>query len=77
MRATGATEEDWTITSVSSDKVLQDAREPSADLRTRMMTLFALVFKEGYGGDYNSKIVDYQKLGLPAEDLDALMKRHT
>ncbi|KAI0436747.1 hypothetical protein F4803DRAFT_571989 [Xylaria telfairii] len=73
MRATGTTEEDWTITSVSSDKVLQDAKEPSADVTARMMALFALVFKEGYGGDYSSKVVDYQKLELPAEDLDALM----
>ncbi|KAJ2991475.1 hypothetical protein NUW58_g2502 [Xylaria curta] len=75
MRATGTTEKDWTITSVSSDQVLQAAKEPSADLTARMMTLFALVFKEGYGGDYNSKVVDYEKLGLPAEDLDALMGR--
>ncbi|KAI0858345.1 hypothetical protein F4860DRAFT_315541 [Xylaria cubensis] len=75
MRATGTTEKDWTITSISSDKVLQDAREPTADMTTRMMTLFALVFKEGYGGDYNSKVVDYKRLGLEAENLDALMKR--
>ncbi|KAI0405035.1 NAD(P)-binding protein [Xylaria palmicola] len=74
MRATGTTEKDWTITSVSSDKVIQAAKEPSADLMTRMMTLFALVFKDGYGGDYNSKIVDDEKLELKAEDLDTLMK---
>ncbi|KAI1128299.1 NAD(P)-binding protein [Nemania abortiva] len=74
MRATGTTEKDWSITSVSSDQVLQAAREPSADITTRMMTLFALVFKEGYGGDYNSKVVDYGKLGLAPEDLDTLMK---
>ncbi|KAI0489489.1 hypothetical protein F4859DRAFT_461074 [Xylaria cf. heliscus] len=75
MRATGTTEEDWAITGVSTDRVLQDAREPSADVTTRMMALFALIFKEGYGGDYNSKVVDYEKLGLAAEDLDTVMKR--
>ncbi|KAI0875185.1 hypothetical protein GGS24DRAFT_456234 [Hypoxylon argillaceum] len=74
MRATGTTEKDWTITSISSDQVLQAAKEPSADSMTRMMSLFALVFKEGYGGDYNSKVVDYEKLGLAPEDLDTLMK---
>jgi hypothetical protein len=74
MRATGTTEKDWTITSVSSDQVLQAAKEPSADTMTRLMTIFATVFKEGYGGDYNSKVVDYEKLGLEPEDLDTLMK---
>ncbi|KAI3331785.1 NAD(P)-binding protein [Xylariaceae sp. AK1471] len=73
MRATGTTEKDWTITSVSSDKAIQ-AANASADPRARSMSLFALVFKEGYGGDYNSKIVDYATLGLAAEDLDAVMK---
>ncbi|KAI1425340.1 hypothetical protein F5Y12DRAFT_748097 [Xylaria sp. FL1777] len=73
MRATGTTEKDWTITNVSTDKVLQDSRE-SVDSRAHMMLLFALMFKEGYGGDYNSKIVDYEKLGLAAEDLDVVMK---
>ncbi|KAI0197732.1 hypothetical protein F4808DRAFT_288568 [Astrocystis sublimbata] len=75
MRVTGTTEEDWTINSISSDKVLQDAREPSADMTTRMMTLFALVFKQGYGGDYSGKVVDYEKLGLAVEDLDTVMKQ--
>lgn len=74
MRATGTTEKDWTITSISSDQVLQAAKEPSADSMTRMMSLFALVFKEGYGGDYNSKVLDYEKLDLASEDLDTLMK---
>ncbi|TGJ86851.1 hypothetical protein E0Z10_g1921 [Xylaria hypoxylon] len=74
MRATGTTEKDWAITNISTDKVLQDAKKPVTDPTTRMMLLFALVFKEGYGGDYNSKIVDYEKLGLASEDLDALMK---
>ncbi|KAI0508574.1 hypothetical protein F5B22DRAFT_392527 [Xylaria bambusicola] len=72
MRATGTTEEDWTITNTSTNKVLQDARE--GDPSARMMLLFALVFKEGYGGDYSSKVVDYEKLGLVGEDLDAIMK---
>ncbi|KAK5633229.1 hypothetical protein RRF57_008943 [Xylaria bambusicola] len=75
MRATDTTEEDWTITNISTDKVLQDAR--GADPSARMMLLFALVFKEGYGGDYNSKVVDYEKLGLVGEELDAVMKSLT
>ncbi|RWA07509.1 hypothetical protein EKO27_g7596 [Xylaria grammica] len=74
MRVTGTTEKDWTITSISTDKAIQDAREPVADPTARMMLLFALVFKEGYGGDYDSKIVDYKKLGLAGEDLDSVIK---
>ncbi|KAI0536498.1 hypothetical protein GGR58DRAFT_475224 [Xylaria digitata] len=73
MRATGTTEKDWTITNISTDKVIQDAKDPAADSRARMMLLFALVFKDGYGGDYNSKVVDYEKLGLAKEDLDTVM----
>ncbi|KAI8623580.1 NAD(P)-binding protein [Xylariaceae sp. FL1651] len=74
MRATGTTEQDWTITSVSSDETIRASKEPSSDPMAGAMALFALVFKEGYGGDYNSKVVDYEMLGLPTEDLDALMK---
>ncbi|GAW10985.1 hypothetical protein ANO14919_003230 [Xylariales sp. No.14919] len=74
MRATGTTEKDWTVTSISTDKAIQDAREPVADPAARMMLLFALVFKEGYGGDYDSKVVDYKKLGLAGEDLDSVIK---
>ncbi|KAI0414455.1 hypothetical protein F5X98DRAFT_349260 [Xylaria grammica] len=74
MRATGTTEKDWTVTSISTDKAIQDAREPVADPAARMMLLFALVFKEGYGGDYDSKVVDYEKLGLAGEDLDSVIK---
>ena len=45
---TGTAEEDWTITSVSSDKAIQDAKEAPAASAARQMSLFALVFKEGY-----------------------------
>ncbi|KAI1360600.1 hypothetical protein F5Y08DRAFT_348658 [Xylaria arbuscula] len=72
MRATGTTEKDWTITNASTNKILEDAR--GADPSARMMLLFPLIFKEGYGGDYNDKSLDYGKLGLPAEDLDAVMR---
>ncbi|KAI0967626.1 hypothetical protein F4678DRAFT_482955 [Xylaria arbuscula] len=74
MRATGTTEKDWTITNVSTDNILQNSRKPGADPSARMMLLFPLIFKEGYGGDYNAKVVDHEKLGLGAEDLDVVMK---
>lgn len=74
MRATGTTEKDWTIASTSTDKAIQDARDASGDPRASAMLLFALVFKEGYGGDYTSKLVDYERFALPAENLDLLLK---
>ncbi|KAI1302249.1 hypothetical protein F5Y03DRAFT_407927 [Xylaria venustula] len=74
MRATGTTEKDWTVTKVSTDQILQDSRRSGADPSAHMMLLFPLIFKERYGGDYNSKVVDYEKLGLGAEDLDVVMK---
>ncbi|KAF2968564.1 hypothetical protein GQX73_g4945 [Xylaria multiplex] len=74
IRATGTSENDWTITKISTDKAIQDAKAPTADPRARMMLLFTLIFKDGYGGDYNSKVVDYEKLGLAKENLDTVMK---
>jgi len=71
IRATGTTEKDWKITRLSSDEVLEASRKPDADMYARMMSLFAVVFKDGYGGDYNHKVLD---VGLEQEDLGALMK---
>ncbi|KAK5637045.1 hypothetical protein RRF57_012757 [Xylaria bambusicola] len=75
MRATGTAEKDWAITSVDSDKILQDAKDPAASPATQMRAIFALMSKHGCGGDYNSKVVGYEKLGVAAEHVDAMMKR--
>jgi uncharacterized protein YbjT (DUF2867 family) len=72
IRATGTSEKDWKITRLSTDEVLEASRKPDADTLAMMMSLFAVVFKDGYGGDYNHKVLD---LGLEQEDLDALMKK--
>ncbi|KAI0151595.1 NAD(P)-binding protein [Xylariaceae sp. FL1272] len=74
MRATGTTEKDWTISSVPSDEVIAESKKQQGEF-AGAMALFAVVFKDGYGGDYNSKVIDYEALGLEPEDLDTLMKK--
>ncbi|CAJ2512637.1 Uu.00g007560.m01.CDS01 [Anthostomella pinea] len=75
-RTTGTKEEDWAVSSVASDDVIAQSREAKArgDMMGAAMALFALVFKEGYGGDYNAKVVDYKRFGLEPEELDEVMK---
>ncbi|KAI1817831.1 NAD(P)-binding protein [Poronia punctata] len=70
MRVAG--DEDWSVTSVSTDEVLRKARGPEADRWARLMALYAAIFKDGYGGDYSAKVVD---LGLEDEELDEVMKK--
>ncbi|KAI1113078.1 hypothetical protein F5Y14DRAFT_418796 [Nemania sp. NC0429] len=74
MRATATTEKDWTITNMSSDKVIHEAKEPTASAMTRLLAFYPLMFKDGYGGDYNFKVIDPKKLNLETEDLDTVMK---
>ncbi|KAI1325006.1 NAD(P)-binding protein [Xylariaceae sp. FL0255] len=73
MRVTGTTKKDWTISKVPSDEIIAAAKKETGQM-AGAMALFALVFKEGYGGDYDDKVLDYEALGLEPEDLDAVMK---
>lgn len=78
LRATGTTKEDWTITQGSAQDVIDWARAETAK-GNRMgaaRSLFALMFSDGYGGNYNDKVVDYKSLGLePEEDIDEVLKK--
>ncbi|KAI0006447.1 NAD(P)-binding protein [Xylariaceae sp. FL0662B] len=66
MRVTGTKEQDWTVTSADSERSEEQAAEKK--------TLFSVLFREGWGGDYNAKVVDYARLGLEPENLDEAMK---
>lgn len=77
-RATGTSDADWTVQTKSTASVLEWSRAETAkgNLMAAGKALFALAFTEGYGGDYNDKVVDYAALGLETEeDLDKVMRR--
>ena len=75
-RITGTKEEDWTVISEDPEAVIKTAEEevakgnPLAGVRI----LFALLLSEGYGGNYNERVVNYKRLGLEPEDLDEVLK---
>jgi hypothetical protein len=77
-RVTGTKESDWTISHDKAEKVLKDAQEAfgKGDLEgSRKGLLMGAVFHDDLGGNYSSKVIDYQKLGLEPEDLDEAMRR--
>ncbi|KAM0810479.1 hypothetical protein AB5N19_10828 [Seiridium cardinale] len=78
LRVTDTKREDWTITEGTAKEV-RDWAKAETTKGNRMAAaaaLFALMFSDGFGGNYNDKVVDYKKLGLePEEDLDAVMKK--
>ncbi|KAH9884718.1 hypothetical protein F4778DRAFT_551821 [Xylariomycetidae sp. FL2044] len=76
VRVSGTSEKDWAVTNVDIDETIRNGKEAMAkgDSMGGVSLLFALTFKEGYGGDYNDKVIDYKMLGLEPEDLDEVMK---
>ncbi|KAH8680886.1 hypothetical protein BX600DRAFT_504635 [Xylariales sp. PMI_506] len=67
---------DWDVTTVDGAAFLRDCRRRRAegDIMGGAMALFALTFTEGYGGNYNDKVIDYAALGLePEENLDEVI----
>ena len=75
-RVTGTKEEDWTVIGEDPEEVIKTAEEEVAkgNMLAGVRILFALLFSEGYGGDYSARVVDYKRLGLEPEDLDEVLK---
>lgn len=77
VRVTGTREDDWTIKQGSTLGVRTWAKEEAAKGNPMggAMALFALMFSEGFGGNYDHKLIDYKKLGLEKEEnLDDVMR---
>ncbi|KAI1850103.1 hypothetical protein JX266_004482 [Neoarthrinium moseri] len=77
LRATGTAEAEWAVTHGSALEVRTQAKEATArgDHMAGAGALFALMFSDGFGGDYGDKVVDYARLGLePEESLDQVVK---
>jgi primosomal protein N'' len=78
LRATGTKREDWAITDGSAKDVRDWAKAEAAkgNHTAAARSLFALMFSDRFGGNYNDKLVDYEKLGLELEEnLDEVMKK--
>ncbi|KAI0132555.1 hypothetical protein BJ170DRAFT_252980 [Xylariales sp. AK1849] len=78
LKATGTKEEDWEITSGSTLDIRNSAKAEVAkgNHMAGARALFALMFSDGFGGNYSDKVVDYKELGLqPEESLDEELKK--
>lgn len=75
-RVTGTKEEEWTVISQEPEDVIKTAQEEAArgNPIAGVQVLFALMFSEGYSGNYSEKVVDYKRFGLEPEDLDEVLK---
>lgn len=76
VRATGTKEGDWRVEYQSSDEMIRQSKATMGGEDPKTLgLLMALTFAEGMGGDYQEKVVDYERLGLePEESLDEAVK---
>ncbi|KAH8198755.1 hypothetical protein TruAng_007075 [Truncatella angustata] len=78
LRVTGTTKEEWTITHGSAKDIREWAKAEAAkgNAMAGAKSLFALMFSDGFGGNYSDKVIDYKELGLePEEDLDEAVRQ--
>jgi len=76
-RVTGTTDADWTITQETAEARYADAVATltPANPASRVKGMYTSVWFKGAGGDYTSKGMQNEALGLPKEDLDEATKR--
>lgn len=76
LRATGTKESDWAIESESPDEAADAAKEAirQGNGIGNVDLLFATLSQEGYGGDYDAKVIGNDFLGLEQEDFDKVVK---
>lgn len=51
-----------------------EVARPKSNALAGIRIVFALLLGEVYGGDYEAKVVDHQRLGLKPEELEEVMK---
>ncbi|CAM1510591.1 Fc.00g009260.m01.CDS01 [Cosmosporella sp. VM-42] len=75
-RATNTTDSDWTIESKDLDEVARESDEQlkKGNFMAMITKFYSSHFREGYGGDYNQKLVPVERLGLEKEDFDEVVK---
>jgi hypothetical protein len=77
-KATKTTESDWTITKLCAQSYVDQGNEKMArgDFSGMVDLLYAVMFKEGLGADYESvKGTSNEVLGLPKEDMVEVVRR--
>ncbi|KAJ0305505.1 hypothetical protein COL5a_007255 [Colletotrichum fioriniae] len=76
MLATGTCESDWDIREESVDEVIERANAMSGDDAHAVVLakFFPLHYKEGEGGDFNSKTEDLSRFDLSKENFHAVTK---
>ena len=74
--ATGTTESDWTIETKSPETAADAAKDAikAGDGMKNVDLLFATIFREGFGGNYEAKVTLNKDLGLEQEDLSVVIK---
>ncbi|KAK3389214.1 hypothetical protein B0H63DRAFT_463185 [Podospora didyma] len=70
LKATGESESEWTIEDVGAEETVNEAAKQPFDTRL----LYATVAREGFGGNYQDKVVINKEFGFEQEDLDAVVK---
>jgi uncharacterized protein YbjT (DUF2867 family) len=78
IRATGTSESDWDIRTVSYDDDIKVSREEAAKGNTTAIIaeFYDMNTREGLGGDYQSKALkDMELLRLEQEDLDSVVRK--
>jgi hypothetical protein len=75
MRATGTQGSDWVIESESAAEAAATAKDAirKGDGMKNVNLLFATLFREGYGGNYEAKRTVNELLGLEQEDFDEVI----
>ena len=75
-RSTGTTDAEWKITDMPMDQYIQDGRERMAkgDFWGMRDVLYGSIMKEGLGDKYYGRELANDKLGLPKEDYDSVVK---
>jgi hypothetical protein len=76
IHATGTTNSDWDVETEQAEKAAELAKGAikKGNGMKNVDLLFATLFREGYGGNYEKKVILNKELGLEQEDFDVVVK---
>jgi uncharacterized protein YbjT (DUF2867 family) len=76
-RVTGTTDSDWSITEKDANEIIRESelKLKDGDGYAEWYRLFVMFFQGAPGSNYEKKVVDLRKYGLPNENLDTVVKR--
>jgi hypothetical protein len=69
LRVTGDHDKNWTVNEVNVAQMAKGIREdPGGNPKDRRI-LFGTICRQGYGGDYNDKVVNYRSLSMNLDEV--------